>query len=207
MQWYFEEKESNVIDTFSKETRVLGIDLAKAEVFFPKRSENRQSQELSEDLWVDISRCLCIEFTNRRKATSKQLSAIQGLKSWSVISDREKEACIGMRANNDPAEQNFAVFTNALEMGGRIDLETAAGKGQTRYNHDFNRNHQLLVTGWSKGNTNDDDECLKIGLFHELRPELQDSLVLTGKRNAETTRNNFAKALRRQRATQEEKAK
>ena len=63
------------------------------------------------------------------------------------------------------------------------------------------------MTGRSKGNANDDDECLKIGLFHELRPELQDSLVLTGKRNAETTRNNVAKALCQQRAAREEKAK
>ena len=91
-------------------------------------------------------------------------------------------------------------------MGGRIDIETAAAKGQTRYNHDFNRNHQQLVTGRNrKKKINDDDECPSIGLFHELRTELQDSLVVTGKRHAETTRNNFAKALCRQRAARAEK--
>ena len=208
LEWYFEEKVSNLIDTSSKEDRVLGIDLAKAETFFPKRSENRQSTEMCVTLWQDVSRCMCIEFTDTRKATSEQLSAILGCKSWSVISEEEKEACLGMRANNDPAEQNFAVFSDALEMGGRIDIETAAGKGQTRYNHDFNRNHQQLVTGRkSKEKTNDDGECPGIGLFHELCTELQDSLVVTGKRHAETTRNNFAKALCRQRVARAEKAK
>ena len=52
-----------------------------------------------------------------------------------------------MRANNDPSEQKNAVFSDALDVGGRIDIQIAAGKGQTRYNHDFNRNHQQLVSG------------------------------------------------------------
>ena len=128
---------------------MLGIDLAKAEIFYPKRSENRQTQVMCETLWVDIARCMCIEFTDTQKATSGQLSAINGAKSWSVITEEEKLACLGMRANNDPAEQNFAVFSDALDVGGRIDIQIAAGKGQTRYNHDFNRNHQQLVSGRS----------------------------------------------------------
>ena len=41
LDWYFEAKESNLVDSFSKEDRVLGIDLAKAEIFYPKRLENR----------------------------------------------------------------------------------------------------------------------------------------------------------------------
>ena len=93
-------------------------------------------------------------------------------------------------------------------VGGRTDIETAATKGQTHYNHDFNRNHQQLVTGRNrKKKINDDDECPSIGLFHELHTELQDSFVVTGKRHAKTTINNFAKALCRQRAARAEKAK
>ena len=110
---------------------------------------------------------MCIEFTDTQKATSEQLSAINGAKSWSVITEEEKLACLGMRANNDPSEQNFAVFSDALYVGGRIDIQIAAGKGQTRYNHDFNRNHQQLVSGRrSKKNDRDDDDCPGIGLFH-----------------------------------------
>ena len=42
-EWYFEEKESNLIDSSDRDSRVLGIDLAKAEIFYPKRSKNRQT--------------------------------------------------------------------------------------------------------------------------------------------------------------------
>ena len=95
-----------------------------------------------------------------------------------------------MRANNDPSEQNFAVFTNVLEAGGRIDLKTAAGKGQSRYNHDFERNHRDLVT--CRKSKKKDADPPSIGTFHELRLELQDSLVITYKRHTDTGRKDFA---------------
>ena len=71
LDWYFEAKESNLVDSFSKEDRVLGIDLAKAEIFYPKRSENRHTQTLCETLWVDVACCLLIEFVHPNKATSE----------------------------------------------------------------------------------------------------------------------------------------
>ncbi len=87
---------------------------------------------------------------------------------------------IGMRATNDPSKSEFATFTEVLATGGRIDLDLAAGIGQACYNNDFGRAQEQYVTGRkSKAPV-----VKSVGLFHELPPELQDSLVDTSKRNA-----------------------
>ena len=62
-----------------------------------------------------------------------------------------------------------------------------------------------MVTG-RKSKKNDDDPS-SIGAFHELRSELQDSLIITCKRHADTTRKDFARKLCEQRAARAEKAK
>eukprot|EP00957_Ditylum_brightwellii_P119713 9133664-Ditylum_brightwellii.AAC.1 len=43
LKYMFEEKESNIIDSCSKEDHVLAIDGAVAELFYPTRLENHQT--------------------------------------------------------------------------------------------------------------------------------------------------------------------
>ena len=148
------------------------------------------------DLCVNLARevatCLLLEVMDPKKATSDHLSKCNGRFSWAMSSTEEKNASIGMRATNDPSESEFATFTEVLATGGRIDLDLAAGIGQAHYNNDFGRAQEQYVTGrMSKAPV-----VKSVGLFHELPPELQDSLVVTSKRNAPESRQKFRESLR-----------
>jgi hypothetical protein len=120
-----------------------------------------------------------------------------------MSSTEEKNASIGMRATNDPSESEFAIFTEVLATGGRIDLDLAAGIGQARYNNDFGCAQEQYVTGWkSKA-----PMVKSVGLSHELPHELQDSLMVTSKRNAPESRQKFRESLRMQHEQRFEKKK
>jgi hypothetical protein len=67
--------------------------------------------------------------------------------AFNTLSLAEKEASLGMRANNDPSKGNFATFTDVLCNSGRISIDSATGIGQARYNKDLNCNHGHFVTG------------------------------------------------------------
>ena len=109
----------------------MTIDLAKCEVFYPTRSENQQTNDLCVNLAKEVATCLLLEVADPKKATSDYLSKGDGRFSWSVSSEEEKKASIGMRATNDPSESQFATFTEALATGGRIGVDVASGIGQT----------------------------------------------------------------------------
>ena len=81
-----------------------------------------------------------------------------------------------MRANNDPSEGMFATLTDILCSGGRINLASAAGIGQARYNHDYYRGHEELV-GKGKQHKNNNPVPSGLGTFHTLGEELQNSLL------------------------------
>ena len=136
-----------------------------------------------------------LEIVDPKKATSDYLSKCDGRFSWSKLTAEEKNATIGMRATNDPSESEFATFTEVLTTGGRIGLDLASGIGQTRYNNDFGRGQEEYVTGQRSKSPS----VKSVGLFHDLPVELQDSLVVTSKRHAPESRQNFNESLRRQR--------
>jgi hypothetical protein len=94
----------------------------------------------------------------------------------------EKEASLGMRANNDPPEGNFATFTDVLCNSGRISIDSAAGIGQARYNKDLYRDHGRFITR-GKGKGTRTDLSAQTGAFHTLPEKLQDSLLAVAKKN------------------------
>ncbi len=108
-----------------------------------------------------------------------------------------------MKAANDSSEGVFATFTEALSTGGRVGLDGASGQGQARYNNDMGRAHEYMVTGW-KGK---DKPNAVIGLFHQLPEELTDSLIVTGRRHANATQQDFNRRLRLQEEKSEQKEK
>ena len=88
---------------------------------------------------------LLTELTDPKKSTHNYIN--DGALAYPKLTQKEKDASLGKRANNDPSEGNFATFTNVLCTSNCIILGSAAGIGQARYNKDMNRNHHLLVTG------------------------------------------------------------
>ena len=100
-----------------------------------------------------------------------------------------------MRANNNPSEGNFATFTDVLRCGGRIDLMSAAGIGQIRYNKDMNHDLANLVTGRK---SNKAPKPPELGLSHKLRENSQNLLLAVCKKHAGFSRSSFKESLVRQ---------
>ena len=132
-----------------------------------------------------------------KKATKDYLSHGGGIYSQAKITDKEQEASLGMRANNDPSEGNVATFTDVLRYGGRINLMNAAGIGQIRCNKDTKRDLASLVSGRNSKKATQPPE---LGLFHQLQEKLQNSLLAVSKKRAGFARSNFKESLVRQRA-------
>ena len=197
LTYYFEEKEANVVGSNKECDRVLAIDGAVAELFYPTRMENRQSTPTCRELAVKLAIRGMAECVHPKKAIADHLSIINGKKSWIEISEDEKLATLGLRANNDPAEENFAVFSDAFENHKRMRLDNAAGEGQARYNNDYDRGYSELVSG-KKGKTNNEPIGPTIGYFHQIDSLLQNSLLITRKLKAHVDRNNFTLATNRQ---------
>jgi len=61
-----------------------------------------------------------LEVADPKKTTSDYLSKCDGRFSWSNLTAEEKNATIGMRATNDPAEIEFSTFTKV-----RLEVELA----------------------------------------------------------------------------------
>jgi hypothetical protein len=203
MTWFFEEKEANPIGSSSKDERVLSVDKGTEMLFYPTEKQNMQTNDLCSRLAAGLASCLILELEDPRKANSDYLTIKGGKYSWAEVADAEKDACMGLKAVNDPSESVFSTFTEALSTAGRVGLDGAAGQGQARYNNDMGRAHEYMVTGREgKGKDNP-----VLGLFHQLPEELTDSLIVTGKRHAKATRRDFNRKLRIQEEKSEQKEK
>jgi hypothetical protein len=201
LDYFLRQKEGNVNGSDAADARVLPIDEAMVELFWPQRVENRQTTEYCHELAVGVAMTLLTELTNPKKSTHNYIN--DGALAYAKLTQKEKDASLGKRANNDPSEGNFATFTDVLCTSNRISLGSAAGIGQTRYNKDMNRNHHKLVTG-RKYNESESKE-LEIGIYHCIHEKLQNSLLASGKRNSKRDRKQLQKSLDEQRAQRAKK--
>ena len=209
LEWYFEEKASYPVGIQKNEERVLAIDEARAELFYPTQACNRQTHECCVRLAEKVGSRACLEFMDTRKSLSMHLSAADGKFSVKNTSEDVRLASIGIRANNDPSEGNFGVFSEAFSYCRGMDIAAAAGLGMVRGNNDMGRNANAMVSGKRSKAERDGEEVLdgEIGLFHRLLIELTDSLIATGKRNAKNLRRAILEALKLQASAREEKVK
>jgi hypothetical protein len=116
--WFYYNKEGNVIGSHSIKERVLPVDQGIAMLFYPQDLQNRQTNSLCEQLGSELATCLILEIEDPRKANRDYFSIMDGKHSYAQVSDAEKEACMGLKAVNDPAESGFATFAKALNYGG-----------------------------------------------------------------------------------------
>ena len=197
LDYHLEEKVGNVIGSNKQNERVKAIEEAMSELFYPQNLENRQTTEFCYELAGGVATTVLTELLHPKKATKDYLSHGGGIYSQAKITKKDQEASLGMRANNDPSEGNFATFSDVLRYGGRIDLMSAAGIGQMRYNKDMKRDLASLVTGRKSKKATKPPE---LGLFHKLREKLQNSLLAVSKKRAGFARSSFKESLVRQRA-------
>ena len=118
LDYHFEEKEGNVIGSCKEHERVLAIDEAMAELFFPQKMENRQTTEFCKELAVGVATTLLTELTDPKKSTSNYIN--DGLLAFNNLTDAEKKASLGMRANNDPSESMFATIMGVMSVVKRV---------------------------------------------------------------------------------------
>ena len=200
LNYYREEKLSNTMSSFNAEDRVLAIDQAISEVFYPTKVRNRETTPFCHKLAERAATTLLVELQDSKKATHLYLSAALGKRSQAVITRAEEKSTFGMRANNDPAEGSFATLTDVLQMGGRISLASAAAIGQARYNKDMYRDIAKLVSG-KRSKKVDDGGGEELGLFHSIPEDLCTSLVAMSKAKGKKTRAKFnAELLERRQA-------
>ncbi len=129
MTWHFEERECIPIGSSSKARHVLLVDKGTEMSFYPTERQNMQTDELCSTLAAGLALSLILELEDPRKANSDYISVKGGKYSWVKVSDAEKDACVRMKAVNDPSEAVFATFTKALSTAGRVGLDGAAGQG------------------------------------------------------------------------------
>ena len=116
---------------------MLPYDQVNAELFYPSRKENKDTNSLVVKMAVEVAKCLLKELRDPNKATSDYLTSEEGVFSWGNTTDEEHQACIGKMATNDPAEGPFAALTSQLQYFGRVLGMHASGVGQARINGDF----------------------------------------------------------------------
>ena len=115
--WFYYKKEGNVIGPHSTKEQVLPVDQGIATLFYPQEVQNRQTNSLCAHLGSELATCLILEIEDPRKANRDYLSIMDGKHSYAQVSDAEKDACMGLKAVNDPAKSVFATFTKVLSTG------------------------------------------------------------------------------------------
>ncbi len=170
---------------------VLAIDEAMAELFYPQKIKNRQTTEFCYELAVGVATTLLTELSDPKKSTYNYIN--DGMLAFNNLSNAEKEAPLGMRANNDPLEGNFATFTDVLCNSGRISIDSSAGIGQAQYNKDLDCNHGCFVTRGKKSRRT--DQLTDTGAFHALPEKLQNSLLAVAKKNGNKLRRKAGNAI------------
>ena len=82
-----------------------------------------------------------------KKALRHHLSVADGKYSKKMTTEEVCRASVGLRANNDPSERNFGVFSDAFQHCRGMGIGEATALGTTRDNDDFGRGASDLVTG------------------------------------------------------------
>ena len=196
LDYYFEERRTNVFGATDNASRKLGIKMVKSEVLMPNDHDNRATNELCHSLAEDMASTMLMDMADPRKVTAEMITKLNGVNCFNNRTAIEKKAGYGIHANNDAAEGNFAVFDDALNQMGRSSINRACGQGMTRYNHDYERQSASYVTGRkSKSIPNN----VELGLFHTIPSKLQDSLISMSKSEFESTHQTYLTSIKRQR--------
>ena len=179
----FEERTARPMCFVHNDNKALPYDLLKLHFFHPTRVDIRESHDLSCQIGEVAASRFVVEFCDPGKATSAYLSSIDGKKSKKVVSKQERLATMNCDASNSQSESGHAlvkIMKKICDPTARCDGLGAVGQSQG--NNGFGHGSQALVTGKKAKEGN--EVVHERGEFHKLLPELQASLVQTGKEMA-----------------------
>ena len=115
-------------------------------MFYLKEAANRQTYATSLVLGDELAERLLVEFQDISKVTHDYVNDLGGKYSMSKITPKEKEQGYGIRANNDPSEQNCTIVRYALSHMGNASVYVAAAEAQSRGSNDWELGVDSLVT-------------------------------------------------------------
>ena len=98
------------------------------------------------DIGDELAKQVLIEYQDVSKVTCKFVNELGGEYSMTNTTRKEKKQGYGICKNNDPLEQNFAIFRDDLSHMGEATVYREAAKAQCRFNNDFGRGVDALVT-------------------------------------------------------------
>ena len=138
LEWYFKKKRTLVYGSFTKDSRKLGIDIVRAEVFYPSKRSNRETTEICKMLGEEVGDIIVIECedTSVGKVTHQYIDELDSPLSMKNTTDAQLKASIGVRANNDASEHNFELLNDSLSIIGLGHLHRAAGQANCLGNND-----------------------------------------------------------------------
>ena len=79
MHYQYEEKQTPTIDG----SKALPMDQLNAELFYPQRKENVETNKIVQLMACEVAECILKELHDPGKATSDFLSSVKGKFSWS----------------------------------------------------------------------------------------------------------------------------
>ena len=107
MNYMFEERTSYQVGGRTDDKKVRPWKIARRELMYPTRRDIIQASELSHKLAVVAAVIFCKEFRDKKKATAKYLSAIDGSASMGKMSDEYLEARKGIEATNNASKRLY----------------------------------------------------------------------------------------------------
>ena len=179
LAYMFEQKQSPTLDKADKE---IPLDILVAELFFPKKEENKETEALVKEMGQQAAKCWMKEFRDKKKATSDNFD---GDRSWANTSEEDHHNLLGTMATNDLSEQPFGMLTYQVDRFNRVLFGNAAATAQARMNGDFDR------AELGEGHVD--------GAFHKLTDKLKHSLLITALKYARETTIKESDALKKQR--------
>ena len=162
------------------------------ELFYLARLDIVQTKDMCAELGSKTASIFRLEFCNKRRATAKYLSSIDGKQSVKHLKKSEKKWGLGVSASNSLAESLHGLTTADIQTCGTVDLQNAVTRGQSASNNDWGRDHKALVSGKrAKGKP----RSRGLGWFHQLAPELQQTAITTSVKNTKEHKCVFHLAL------------
>ena len=80
---------------------ILPFDKINAELFYPKRNENKVTTALVHKMVGEVTTCLLKELCDPNKATPDYLTRRDGDFSWGNTTNKEHKVCLGKMTTNN----------------------------------------------------------------------------------------------------------
>ena len=143
----FEERQIFPVGSQAEEDKLYPYELLRYELYFLTRKDILQYNTFSDLISVKVSSEFWVVFRDKRKATAKYLSDINGAEITKKVSKAERVASWGINAINSISEIFHASSTVGLKVGGTIRIDHCAAEVKNRSKNDFGLRHSSLFTG------------------------------------------------------------